>query len=107
MLFRDTYVHMQLFHQVVSEQQLHNVDDLAPTSEDLGDERNDKNKKPRPKKGTSPKLRSTASLSDVHDPNASPLSVILTDVIRAMPYARFGGADASVTSHSFVGSIEL
>ena len=46
-----------------------------------------------PQKGTRPELRSAARFSDVHDPNPSLLSVILTGVIRAMLYARFGGAD--------------
>ena len=49
--------------------------------------------RPKPKKGTGPEFRSAAGFSDVHDPNPSLLSVILTSAIRAMPYARFGGAN--------------
>ena len=32
LLFRDTYVHLQLLHQVVSERQPHDADDLASTN---------------------------------------------------------------------------
>ena len=60
------------------------MDDLAPTNEDLMDERNDKNKKLMPKKATGPGLHSAVGLSGVHDPNASLLSVIPTGVIHAI-----------------------
>ena len=86
--FHGTYVDLQLFHHVVSWRQSHNADDLAPTNEDLMDERNDKNKKLMPKKGTGPGLHSPAGFSDVHNPNASLLCVILTGVIHAIRRGR-------------------
>ena len=47
----DMYVHLQPFHQVVSERQPHNADDLALTNEDLRDERNDNTRSQYPRKG--------------------------------------------------------
>ncbi len=90
---RDTYVYLKLFRQVVCGRQSEHADGLAPASEELWNERNDKNKKPKPKKGTGAELRGAAGFSDVHDPNASLFSALLTGGNRAMPYARFGGAD--------------
>src|ERR1700761_3666167 len=73
----------QLFHQDVSERKPRNADDLAPTNEDLMDELNGKNKNLMPKKAPGPGLHIAARFSDVHDPIASLLSVILTAVVHA------------------------
>ena len=53
--------HLQLFHQVVSERQSHNADDLALTNEDFRDDRNDKIRSQCPRRGP---VQSHAALPD-------------------------------------------
>lgn len=84
-------VYFKLFREVVGEQHPEHADDAAPVVEEPKDKRD---KKPKPKKkGVSKEVRGAAGFCEVQDSNARLLGAILTGVNRAMPYARFGGAD--------------
>ena len=81
------------------ERQPHNPDGLALTRMSISGMNGMTKQKANSQEGTSPELRCATGFLDVHDPNASLLSVIQTGAIHVMPYARFGGADFSVRSH--------
>ena len=84
-------VYFKLFREVVGEQDPEHAEDAAPVVEEPKDKRD---KKPKPKKkGVSKEVRGAAGFCEVQDSNARLLGAILTGVNRAMPYARFGGAD--------------
>jgi ribosome biogenesis protein MAK21 len=85
-------VYFKLFREVVGEQGPEHVDDATPAVEEPKDKR-DKKPKPKKKGGASKEVRGAAGFCEVEDSNARLLGAILTGVNRAMPYARFGGAD--------------
>ncbi|KAI0259757.1 CBF/Mak21 family-domain-containing protein [Gloeopeniophorella convolvens] len=97
-------VYFQLFREVVGERQAEPAaEDDAPAPEELKDKRKEKDKKPRPKKGkgqgTGKEVRGAAGFAEVEDASAKLVSAILTGVNRALPYARFGGADVEFARH--------
>lgn len=90
-------VYFKLFREVVGEQDPERVDDTTPAVEESKDKRD---KKPKSKKkGASKEVRGAAGFCEVQDSNARLLGAILTGVNRAMPYARFGGADLELDTH--------
>ena len=84
-------IYFKLFPEIVGERHPEPADDVV---EELKDERNEKDKRTKPKnKATRKEVRGAAGFSEMHDSDARLLGAILTGVNRAMPYARFGGAD--------------
>ena len=85
-------VYFKLFREVVGEQDPEHAEDATPAVEESTKDKRDKKPKPK-KKGVSKEVRGAAGFCEVQDSNARLLGAILTGVNRAMPYARFGGAD--------------
>jgi ribosome biogenesis protein MAK21 len=87
-------IHFKLFREIVGERHPEHADDPTSVTEEPKDERNEKDKRTKPKnKATGKEVRGAAGFSEMQDSNARLLGAILTGVNRAMPYARFGGAD--------------
>ncbi|KAN0134591.1 CBF/Mak21 family domain containing protein [Lactarius tabidus] len=91
-------VYFKLFREVVGEQGPEHADDATPAVEEPKDKW-DKKPKPKKKGGASKEVRGAAGFCEVEDSNARLLGAILTGVNRAMPYARFGGADLELDTH--------
>ena len=101
-------VYFKLFREVVSEQHPEPADDVTSPTEEPKDKQKDKDKEPKPKKkGTSKEVRGAAGFCEVQDSNARLLGAILTGVNRAMPYARFGGADLEYAFFCLAKSIDF
>ncbi len=87
-------VYFKLFLEIVGERDPEHADDPTSAVEELKDKRKEKDKKPKPKKKvTGKEVRGAAGFCEMQDSNARLLGAILTGVNRAIPYARFGGAD--------------
>ncbi|KAI9463219.1 CBF/Mak21 family-domain-containing protein [Lactarius psammicola] len=93
-------VYFKLFREIVGERDPEHADDPTPATEELKNKRKEKDKRPKPKKkGTGKEVRGAAGFCEMQDSNARLLGAILTGVNRAMPYARFGGADLELDTH--------
>ena len=85
-------VYFKLFREIVGERHPDPADEPASVTEELKDKRNEKGKRTKPK-NKAKEVRGAAGFCEMQDSDAKLLGAILTGVNRAMPYARFGGAD--------------
>lgn len=93
-------IYFKLFREIVGERHPEPAEEPTSATEELKDKRKEKDKKPKPKKkGIGKEVRGAAGFSEMLDSNARLLGAILTGVNRAMPYARFGGADLEFDTH--------